>query len=188
MASCGARWRRLSPTRITTRWPLIMTLHCWSSASRWSSPTLSNPSAYPIPPTCSLQACPAGSQAGAQCEKEVSLFCRSLVIFLICLTVTEYFTIFECFSDGRATPLLFFFPFAHPALITIKTSRCSPIPFTISYSSPSFIFFPAASSLHLSHFILSASFPLMSVPFLYLSIVTYFSPAQPSLLFPLIFF
>lgn len=84
------------------------------------------------------------------------------------LAVTEYFTIFECLDNGRPAPPLFF-PLAHPALITIKTTRCSPILLTISYSSPSFIFFPAASCLQLSHFILSPSFPLMSVPFLYLT-------------------
>lgn len=82
--------------------------------------------------------------------------------------MTEYFPIFEYLNDGRPAPPLFLL-FVHPALITIKTSRCSPILLTISYSSSSFIPFPAASSLHLSHFILSPSSPLMSVPFLYLS-------------------
>lgn len=61
---------------------------------------------------------------------------------------------------------------ANPSHIKIKTSRSSPILLIVSYSSLSFIFFPCllvSSFLHLSHFILSSCFPLMSLPFLYLS-------------------
>lgn len=65
-----------------------------------------------------------------------------------------------------------FFLFAYPARIKIKTSHSSPILLTMSYSSLSFIFLPCllpSPSLHLSHFILYSSLPLMSLPFLYLS-------------------
>lgn len=86
------------------------------------------------------------------------------------------------------------FSFLHIQLthIRIKTSHSSPIPFTISYSSLSFIFFlcllPSSSPSSLSHFILSSSFPLMSLPFLYLShhdILLFCSTLPP---FSLIFF
>lgn len=92
MAYSGARWRGSSPTRITVRWPLTMTLHCWSSASRWSSPTPSNPSAYPLTPTSSLRACPAGSQAGALSEKEV--LCRN---WWFCVELWSFFFFFSFF-------------------------------------------------------------------------------------------
>lgn len=129
----GAHWRGSSPIRTTTKWPLTMTLHCWSSASRWSSPTPSNPSAYPIPPTSSLQACPAGSQAGARYEKEVlcrnQSWCRAVVI-LFC-TVADYYAHFLIFTllllgDGWPTPQLCF-SFLHIRLAS-KLRRPTPPP------------------------------------------------------------
>lgn len=164
MAYSGARWRGSFPTRITVRWPLTMTLHCWSSASRWSSPTPSNPSAYPLTPTSSLRACPAGSQAGALSEKEVLCrnwwFCVELwsfffffFIFLICCCFSLSLIIIPALNNFAVIPQLtmthspiVLFLFAYPAHIKIKTSHSSPILLTISYSSPYFIFFSLPAS------------------------------------------
>lgn len=93
MVCSASRWRGLYPIQITTRWPLTMTLRCWSSASRWSSPTPSNPSAYHLPPTSSLQAWPAGSQAGVPNEKEVFYIWFPAVTDHVCILFFFFFSI-----------------------------------------------------------------------------------------------
>lgn len=108
--------------------------HCWSSANRWSSPTPSNPSAYPLRPTSSLRAWPAGSQAGARSEKEVLCANGEIVVRTVgiccCLFTATYYTIYKLLllilDYGWPTLQLCFFLLPYPTRIKL-TSHSSPI-------------------------------------------------------------
>lgn len=149
---------------------------------------------FPAGMSCSVTGWGALREGGIM-HKLMILRRESLLLLLLLLFFTRT-AHFEYFSNGWPTLELLFSFFAYPSRIKIKTFHPSPhFHLTISYSSSSFIFsprlLPFSSPSSFSHFILSSSFALMSLPFLYLShhdILLFRSTLPPFFFPPLIFF